>query len=231
MRGLNIYGRKCCKFRIVKRSNIAISLPDPCHEDWNKMTPVERGRFCNACQKTVIDFTLLNDGQVIDIFKRNTDGQLCGRFVADQLDRELVDTRVKPSIFSLITKRVAAMLLLFQSANTALAQQAKDDSIVIHNSDSSKTNADTIQPVTIVTTNPDIQNQMRLYDETKITYAGAPMSYNVLPVRGWYTIPLTYVIVKKKTNLSISPQPMPAALSSKTILSRLTNYLRGVKGK
>ncbi len=35
---------------------IEISVPKPCHEDWSKMTPREKGKFCSACKKTVVDF-------------------------------------------------------------------------------------------------------------------------------------------------------------------------------
>jgi hypothetical protein len=34
-----------------------LQIPEPCHEDWNKMTPVHKGRFCDSCEKAVVDFT------------------------------------------------------------------------------------------------------------------------------------------------------------------------------
>ncbi len=34
-----------------------LSIPKPCHEDWDKMNPTECGAFCNKCSKEVIDLT------------------------------------------------------------------------------------------------------------------------------------------------------------------------------
>ncbi|EDM43528.1 hypothetical protein SCB49_00725 [unidentified eubacterium SCB49] len=44
---------------------IKISIPEPCHEDWNKMTTTERGAFCKVCTKEVIDFTKKIDEDIV----------------------------------------------------------------------------------------------------------------------------------------------------------------------
>lgn len=69
-------------------SKIQLTIPEPCHENWNKMTPVEKGRFCHSCQKPVIDFSTMSDREVAQYFKQST-GSVCGRFMQDQLEREL----------------------------------------------------------------------------------------------------------------------------------------------
>ena len=66
---------------------ITISIPEPCHEDWNEMTPTEKGRFCDQCTKEVVDFTSQSDEQIIKHLEHND--KLCGRFRASQLDRKL----------------------------------------------------------------------------------------------------------------------------------------------
>jgi hypothetical protein len=53
------------------------------------MTPEEKGRFCGSCQKTVIDFSNMNDRQLADYFKKPK-SSVCGRFKADQLDRDIL---------------------------------------------------------------------------------------------------------------------------------------------
>lgn len=67
-----------------------INIPEPCHESWNNMTPVEQDRFCNSCQKAVVDFTEMSDAQLITFFKKPTTGSLCGRFNNDQLERDII---------------------------------------------------------------------------------------------------------------------------------------------
>lgn len=69
--------------------HIQLHIPEPCHENWNKMTPVEIGRFCGSCQKQVVDFTNMKDEQLIAFFKRQSTGSVCGRFMQDQLDRSM----------------------------------------------------------------------------------------------------------------------------------------------
>jgi len=73
------------------RKSITVNIPEPCHEDWNKMTPKEQGRHCASCNKTVIDFTTKTDEQIIKTFE--TEGKLCGRFKTQQLNREIVLAR------------------------------------------------------------------------------------------------------------------------------------------
>lgn len=36
---------------------MGISIKEPCHEDWSKMTPSQKGAFCQSCAIDVIDFT------------------------------------------------------------------------------------------------------------------------------------------------------------------------------
>ncbi|BAO77685.1 carboxypeptidase-like regulatory domain-containing protein [Winogradskyella sp. PG-2] len=73
------------------RKSITINIPEPCHEDWNKMTPKEKGLHCHSCHKTVFDFTTKTDEQIIKTFE--TEGKVCGRFKTQQLNREIVLTR------------------------------------------------------------------------------------------------------------------------------------------
>lgn len=69
---------------------IQLDVSRPCHEDWNQMTDSEKGKFCNSCQKHVIDFTGMNDAQLIAFFRKPTNGSVCGRFMSDQLQRDII---------------------------------------------------------------------------------------------------------------------------------------------
>jgi len=73
--------------------NLKITIPEPCHEDWSKMTKTDKGKFCNSCAKEVFDFTTFSDEQLIKQFEK--EGDLCGRVTTKQLDRDLVLQRKK----------------------------------------------------------------------------------------------------------------------------------------
>lgn len=65
-----------------------IEINDPCHEDWSKMSPEEQGRFCQSCQKTVVDFREKSRSDIEAFLKtKQAEGQkTCGRFNRHQLD-------------------------------------------------------------------------------------------------------------------------------------------------
>ncbi|WP_052259402.1 hypothetical protein [Flavobacterium sp. KMS] len=63
-----------------------ISIPEPCHENWDKMTPAENGRFCISCSKTVVDFTRMLPDEVQHFFIANKNKSVCGRFKNSQLE-------------------------------------------------------------------------------------------------------------------------------------------------
>lgn len=97
-----------------------LSIADPCHEDWNKMTPVEQGRFCSSCQKNVVDFTMQTDEEIISFFN-NYSGSACGRFTDEQLDRPIQKIELKPA--SSFLKYAAGLLLpVFLFATKAKGQ-------------------------------------------------------------------------------------------------------------
>ncbi|WP_299098537.1 energy transducer TonB [uncultured Winogradskyella sp.] len=68
------------------KSNYSISIPKPCHEDWAKMTSNEKGRFCQSCSKTVIDFTTMPEEHVKKYLALNSKKNICGRFKISQLE-------------------------------------------------------------------------------------------------------------------------------------------------
>lgn len=74
-------------------SSIKLTVPVPCHENWNAMTPTEQGRFCASCKKEVIDFSIMTDAQILRYFS-NYSGNTCGNFEVAQLDRPLANAAV-----------------------------------------------------------------------------------------------------------------------------------------
>lgn len=68
---------------------IQLSIPEPCHEDWQNMNPTEQGRFCNACSKQVVDFSTMSDREVLNYFATIKNEKVCGRAYPDQLERTI----------------------------------------------------------------------------------------------------------------------------------------------
>lgn len=92
-----------------------IIIPKPCHENWNNMSPDEKGKFCSVCSKTVHDFTTFSDEELISNFNANKD--ICGRFREDQLGISLN--------FSLASKLALGLLAVGSFTTTVNAQETK----------------------------------------------------------------------------------------------------------
>lgn len=65
-----------------------LHIAEPCHENWEAMLAAERGRFCLSCQKTVVDFSSMTDQAVLQ-YLQQAQGNTCGRFAPDQLNRPM----------------------------------------------------------------------------------------------------------------------------------------------
>jgi hypothetical protein len=100
-----------------------LHIPLPCHENWDEMTPADKGRFCESCQKQVIDFTNMSDSQLVAFFKKPSTGSVCGRFNNTQLNHE----------FEIPRKRIPWLKYLFTIAIPAFfaATKAKAQGEVI----------------------------------------------------------------------------------------------------
>ena len=58
-----------------------IRIPEPCHEDWGRMTPKQRGRFCGACQKKVHDLSAMSQSDAKRIL--DSGGDICVSYLSD----------------------------------------------------------------------------------------------------------------------------------------------------
>jgi len=79
------------------------------------MVPVEKGRYCTSCQNQVIDFTNMSDQQLIAYFKKRNKDAICGRFMNDQLQRDILIPK----------KRIPWLRYFFQFALPALLASSK----------------------------------------------------------------------------------------------------------
>jgi len=97
------------------------------------MQPGAEGRFCGSCQKTVVDFTMMSDQELLAWFARDR-GNVCGRMTEDQLNRDLVPARLpKKKVWAVWWQFLVAGLLVSSEASSQVKppketiNQAYDD--------------------------------------------------------------------------------------------------------
>src|SRR6188768_3678182 len=102
--------------------SLEFSIPKPCEASWGEMTQENNGRFCDTCQKTVVDFSVMSDEEVKGYFKSVGKASVCGRFSTAQLTQQNKSRVVesKPLDFNskslLKLNRVLASLTLILSS-------------------------------------------------------------------------------------------------------------------
>lgn len=66
-------------------ANLRIEIPKPCPASWSAMNPSTEGRHCRACDKTVVDFTVMSDEEIKNYLLSKKDIRVCGRFHTQQV--------------------------------------------------------------------------------------------------------------------------------------------------
>jgi hypothetical protein len=61
-----------------------LSIPKPCSQNWEDMSPDTDGRYCGHCAKTVIDFTGMPTDEILKVIAGKSHS--CGRFNQFQID-------------------------------------------------------------------------------------------------------------------------------------------------
>lgn len=98
-----------------------ITIPKPCHENWNQMTPNEQGAYCQKCCKTVIDFSSKSEEEIITTLLTKKDEKVCGRFTTDQISRPQISLKIPRNLLPKnIPMHNAFVIALFISFGSAL---------------------------------------------------------------------------------------------------------------
>jgi hypothetical protein len=83
-----VYGKADCSASLIKiiimTSITNIHIPEPCHQQWQQMTPADNGRHCEQCCKTVVDFTKMSNNEIINHLSTNS--HVCGRIGEQQVN-------------------------------------------------------------------------------------------------------------------------------------------------
>ncbi len=95
-----------------------------CDRNWEDMIPVKDGRFCNDCQKKVVDFTDKTNDEIAAYLMSSTT-KVCGRFQQSQL----VSPLPKP-LWKRWFSAAAMFAAVFMGIKEALAQEiVKQDTV------------------------------------------------------------------------------------------------------
>ncbi len=71
----------------MKSKGVNYKIEEPCHADWDQMKPEVKGRFCESCSETVVDFSKLSDFSIVTYLENNKHQSVCGRFEEKQLEK------------------------------------------------------------------------------------------------------------------------------------------------
>jgi len=150
------------------KKKIHISIPEPCHEDWSAMTPNEKGKFCNSCAKTVVDFTKKSVVEIQEFFIDNRHKKVCGHFYKTQLDsitieipREVLFQQASFSKIFLLALLIT-MGATLMSCNTKGEKQKIDQVILIDSVANNEKQLDSITQQTKIDTVADVKKDTLL---------------------------------------------------------------------
>lgn len=102
--------------------HLQLSIPEPCHENWQHMTPTQQGRYCNACAKEVVDFSMMTDTEVLNYFTTLTHEKVCGRALPAQLDRIIARPKEPVKRLFWYWNYLVMFFMFFSKTNTVKAQ-------------------------------------------------------------------------------------------------------------
>lgn len=131
----------------MSRHSIHISIPQPCHESWDRMDATARGAFCHSCQKEVIDFSAMTDREVVEYLQRHQTS--CGRFKNDQLNTKLTIPEIESGIFK--WKTLLLGLLTAINIKQTSAQTSSSSAGRFTNTQNKPTNSTTKIPHVVIT--------------------------------------------------------------------------------
>ncbi|MDP2385881.1 MAG: hypothetical protein Q8M29_05900 [Bacteroidota bacterium] len=147
-----------------------ISIKKPCHEDWNKMTPNEKGVFCLVCTKDVVDFSKKTLEEIKSYFSQPREGTTCGKFNNDQLIALNFDSFFERFTGFKLTRKVAFVIAVtFMSWFMGGSKLSAQDDHVKGKVGVKVENPPVKQDTTKTVKNPEIQTKGEVCTDPKTT--------------------------------------------------------------
>jgi TonB-dependent SusC/RagA subfamily outer membrane receptor len=71
------------------KAKLQLILTNPCTKNWDDLPEAGPGRYCDSCEKHIVDLSDKSDAELILFFQKKKDN-VCGRLLSGQLNRALV---------------------------------------------------------------------------------------------------------------------------------------------
>jgi hypothetical protein len=138
------------------------------------MTPTQQGRFCNACSKEVVDFSMMTDTEVLNYFTSITYEKVCGRALPSQLDRTIDWPKEPKKRLFWYWNYIVMFFMFFSKANTVKAQGSVKRIIEISNTPACKVGE-------------TVKSSSRVISGKVTDIDGNPVSFATIKIKGLLT--------------------------------------------
>lgn len=95
----------------------SIKIGYSCQQDWQAMSAVDSNKYCQSCNKIVIDFSRLSDEEILQYFEKQQGKKSCGYFNEQQL-RSLNKRLASPSNTSFLKPLILSTLISTSACHT-----------------------------------------------------------------------------------------------------------------
>lgn len=135
---------------MAKAKPIQITITKPCSEEWSKMSPTEKGKFCNHCQKEVIDFTHWSDTALYNFFNQERKTEVCGRFFITQVNGHIkIPHQPQSKLYKIFVSFGLTLLFVHSSTKSFTQPPAKQENHFLESSQNQNNGHTTISGIVL----------------------------------------------------------------------------------
>lgn len=153
-----------------------VRIDKPCTENWNEMTPTERGAFCQKCCKQVLDFTNQTNDQIQFALRNSNGEEVCAKITTDQLSSLNWEFEQWQSSATMNIQRMSfyALLFVFGLSLVSCSNQEDEQRVmtlqqsveqVLKGEKKSVQKTARVQPRKIISEVPELQTEIVMGDK------------------------------------------------------------------
>lgn len=104
-----------------------LKFENTCTENWNTMQPNKKGKFCNLCSKSVVDFTGSSRAEILSYLKTNKN--TCGKMSSSQLKQPVFDQ--EKHFFKIPYSKTKTRIMIAASIGAVALGNAQENTKII----------------------------------------------------------------------------------------------------